>query len=83
MSEYGPIGPFCGKGDPLYADAVKAVRAARRGSISTVQRVLRIGYNRAAHMVEAMENDGIVSAPNYKGERLVLAKPTPTREAGE
>jgi DNA segregation ATPase FtsK/SpoIIIE-like protein len=46
--------PFGGANDPLYLDAVAIVRKHRRGSISLVQRHLRIGYNRAAYMLEAM-----------------------------
>jgi recombination associated protein RdgC len=58
--------------DPLYGDAVQCVRANNRASISTVQRVLKIGYNRAARLVEAMEAAGVVSAQDFKGDRKVL-----------
>jgi DNA segregation ATPase FtsK/SpoIIIE-like protein len=61
-----------GRYDELYQQAIDVVRAKNRGSISTVQRVLTIGYNRAAYLIEAMEADGIVSPPNFKGERQVL-----------
>lgn len=46
--------PFMGKNDPLYDEAVKIVREKKRGSISLVQRHLRIGYLRASYMLEAM-----------------------------
>lgn len=49
-----------GGADPLYQQAVTLVREHNRASISLVQRVLRIGYNRAAYMVEAMNKDGII-----------------------
>jgi DNA segregation ATPase FtsK/SpoIIIE-like protein len=56
-----------GKDDPLYQDAVNIVRRLNRGSISLVQRHLRISYNRAAHMLEAMHKDGIVSPAPHGG----------------
>nr|WP_221195610.1 DNA translocase FtsK [Luteibacter sp. Sphag1AF] len=61
----------------LYDRAVRVVTETRRASISGVQRHLRIGYNRAARLVEQMENDGIVSAPQHNGNREVLAPPPP------
>ena len=60
--------------DALYEEAVKHVVNAQRGSVSYVQRQLRIGYNRAANIVEAMETAGVVSAPDTKGNRQVLLK---------
>ena len=59
--------------DPLYDQAVDIVVKSRRASISLVQRNLRIGYNRAARMVEQMEAAGIVSAMQGNGNREVLA----------
>jgi S-DNA-T family DNA segregation ATPase FtsK/SpoIIIE len=59
--------------DPLYDQAVEVVLKNRRPSISLVQRHLRIGYNRAARMIEAMEAAGLISSANATGNREVLA----------
>ncbi|HEY9033291.1 MAG TPA: DNA translocase FtsK 4TM domain-containing protein [Pseudomonadales bacterium] len=59
--------------DPLYDEAVAFVCESRKASISAVQRKLRIGYNRAARMIEAMEAAGVVSAMSSNGQREVLA----------
>jgi S-DNA-T family DNA segregation ATPase FtsK/SpoIIIE len=64
--------------DPLYDEAVAIVLKTRRASISAVQRHLRIGYNRAARMIEAMEKAGLVSAMQPNGNREVIA---PARES--
>ena len=64
-----------GELDPLYDQAVRVVTEARRASISLVQRRLRIGYNRAARMMEDMEAAGIVSTVDGSGAREVLAPP--------
>ena len=61
----------------LYDKAVAIVTQTRRASVSGVQRHLRIGYNRAARLVEQMERDGVVSAPQHNGNREVLAPPPP------
>jgi len=58
--------------DPLYDQAVEIVLKNRRPSISLVQRHLRIGYNRAARLIEAMEHAGLVSPANAAGTREVL-----------
>lgn len=58
--------------DPLYQEAVAFVMETRRPSISAIQRTLKIGYNRAARMLEGMEQTGIVTAPDSKGAREVL-----------
>lgn len=58
--------------DPLYDEAVAVVMKSRKASISSVQRHLRIGYNRAARLIEQMEEAGIVSAPEGNGSRTVL-----------
>jgi len=63
--------------DPLFDEAVKIVTESRRASISGVQRRLKIGYNRAARMIEEMERIGIVSSPESNGTREVLAPPPP------
>lgn len=62
-----------GEADPLYDKAVEVVLSTRRPSISLVQRHLRIGYNRAARLIEQMERSGVVSAMNSNGGREVLA----------
>ncbi len=59
--------------DPLYDEAVSIVLKTRRASISSVQRQLRIGYNRAARLIEDMERAGLVSAMQSNGNREVLA----------
>ncbi len=59
--------------DPLYDEAVAFVLESRRASISAVQRKLRIGYNRAARMIESMEAAGVVSSMDSNGSREVLA----------
>ena len=59
--------------DPLYDEAVQIVLKTRRASISMVQRNLRIGYNRAARLIEDMERAGLVSAMQSNGNREVLA----------
>ena len=61
----------------LYDKAVAIVTQTRRASISGVQRHLRIGYSRAARLIEQMEQDGVVSAPQHNGNREVLAPPPP------
>jgi S-DNA-T family DNA segregation ATPase FtsK/SpoIIIE len=61
--------------DALYDEAVHYVTQSRRASISSVQRKLRIGYNRAARLIEAMEAAGVVSEMGTNGQREVLAPP--------
>ncbi len=63
--------------DPLYDQAVRVVTETRRASISGVQRRLKIGYNRAARMVEDMEKAGVVGPLESNGSREVLAPPPP------
>ncbi|NOQ81138.1 MAG: DUF87 domain-containing protein [Methylophaga sp.] len=64
-----------GEQDALYDQAVQIVTESQRASISGVQRRLKIGYNRAARIVEAMEAAGVVSAMQSNGSREVLAPP--------
>jgi recombination associated protein RdgC len=63
--------------DPLYKDAVAFVIAERRVSVSGVQRKFRIGYNRSAYIVEAMERNCVVSTPGHNGNRKVLLSEVP------
>ncbi|WP_282166211.1 DNA translocase FtsK [Shewanella japonica] len=63
--------------DQLYDEAVAFVTETRRGSISSVQRKFKIGYNRAARIIEMMEAQGIVSTQGHNGNREVLAPPPP------
>jgi S-DNA-T family DNA segregation ATPase FtsK/SpoIIIE len=65
-------GEATGEKDPLYDQAVEIVLRTRRPSISLVQRHLRIGYNRAARLIEDMERAGMVSAMQSNGNREVL-----------
>lgn len=63
--------------DAFYDEAVAFVTESRRASVSSVQRKFRIGYNRAARLVEQMEQSGVVTAPGHNGNREVLAAPPP------
>ncbi|MDP2500621.1 cell division protein FtsK [Vibrio splendidus] len=65
--------------DPLFDQVVEHVVHSRRGSVSGVQRRFKIGYNRAARIVEQLEAQGIVSAPGHNGNREVLA-PAPPKD---
>lgn len=58
--------------DPMYDQAVEVVLKNRKASISLVQRHLKIGYNRAARLVEDMEKAGLVSAMSGSGQREIL-----------
>ncbi|UVE19723.1 DNA translocase FtsK [Pseudomonas sp. LS44] len=86
-AEEGPSGSFDGgegggegsEEDPLYDEAVRFVTESRRASISAVQRKLKIGYNRAARMIEAMEMAGVVTSMSTNGSREVIA-PGPIRD---
>jgi S-DNA-T family DNA segregation ATPase FtsK/SpoIIIE len=65
-------GDAAGEKDPMYDQAVEVVLKNRKASISLVQRHLKIGYNRAARLVEDMEKAGLVSAMNGAGQRDIL-----------
>ena len=73
-------GELDGEQDPLYDQAVRIVTETRKASISGIQRRLKIGYNRAARMVETMEEAGIVGSLQTNGFREVLAPPPPDLE---
>ncbi|MGH8480535.1 MAG: DNA translocase FtsK [Gammaproteobacteria bacterium] len=66
-----------GEADALYDEAVRFVTETRRASVSGVQRRLKIGYNRAARMVEEMERQGVVGSLQSNGFREVLVRPPP------
>jgi S-DNA-T family DNA segregation ATPase FtsK/SpoIIIE len=73
--EDGPLGldgEPAGEKDPMYDQAVEVVLKNRKASISLVQRHLKIGYNRAARLVEDMEKAGLVSAMSGSGQREIL-----------
>jgi S-DNA-T family DNA segregation ATPase FtsK/SpoIIIE len=74
--EGGEVGDLFGDGggekDPMYDQAVEVVLKNRKASISLVQRHLKIGYNRAARLVEDMEKAGLVSAMSGSGQREIL-----------
>jgi len=76
-AEPGAAGELDGEQDPLYDQAVRIVTETRKASISGIQRRLKIGYNRAARMVETMEEAGIVGSLQTNGFREVLAPPPP------
>ena len=71
------FGETASEKDPLYDQAVEVVLKNRKASISLVQRHLKIGYNRAARLVEDMEKAGMVSAMSSNGQREILV---PTRQ---
>jgi S-DNA-T family DNA segregation ATPase FtsK/SpoIIIE len=68
----GESGSGGGEKDPMYDQAVEVVLKNRKASISLVQRHLKIGYNRAARLVEDMENAGLVSSMSSSGQREIL-----------
>ncbi|NVJ99798.1 MAG: DNA translocase FtsK, partial [Alphaproteobacteria bacterium] len=73
----GPSGGGDDAANSLYDQAVAIVIRDKRASTSYVQRRLKIGYNKAASLIEEMEEQGVISAPNHKGQREVLV---PDRE---
>jgi S-DNA-T family DNA segregation ATPase FtsK/SpoIIIE len=75
--EGGEGGAGDAEADPLYDEAVKIVTETRKASISGVQRRLKIGYNRAARLVEAMETAGLVGPLQSNGAREIFGAPPP------
>lgn len=73
----GPTGDGDDAANSLYDQAVAVVIRDKRASTSYIQRRLKIGYNKAASLIEEMEEQGVISAPNHKGQREVLV---PDRE---
>jgi S-DNA-T family DNA segregation ATPase FtsK/SpoIIIE len=69
-----------GEADALYDQAVRIVCETRRASVSGIQRRLKIGYNRAARLVESMEAAGLVGQLQSNGFREVLAPPPPEND---
>ena len=61
-----------GSGDKLYHQALQIVARERKATTSYIQRRLEIGYNRAARLIERMEEEGVISRPNHQGKREVL-----------
>ena len=61
-----------GSGDDLYDQAIAIIARDRKVSTSYIQRRLQIGYNRAARIIEKMEEEGVISAPNHAGKREIL-----------
>jgi S-DNA-T family DNA segregation ATPase FtsK/SpoIIIE len=70
----GELGFDDGEKDEMYDQAVSIVARDRKASTSYIQRCLKIGYNRAASIIERMEREGIVGAANHVGKREVLVK---------
>jgi S-DNA-T family DNA segregation ATPase FtsK/SpoIIIE len=73
----GGYGEGGGSGDDLYDRAVAVVTRDRKASTSYIQRRLQIGYNRAASLIERMEQEGVVGPANHAGKRDILAGPPP------
>ncbi|MEL7453032.1 MAG: DNA translocase FtsK, partial [Pseudomonadota bacterium] len=75
------LGTSTGNGDEdLYAQAMAVVLRDKRASTSYLQRRLKIGYNRAATLIEQLEDEGVISAPNHAGKREILALSEPPAE---
>jgi S-DNA-T family DNA segregation ATPase FtsK/SpoIIIE len=73
----GGMGEGGGSGDDLYDKAVYFVTFDRKASTSYIQRKLQIGYNRAASLMERMEQEGVVGPANHVGKRDILVGPPP------
>ncbi len=68
----GSVGGSGDESGDLYSQAVDIVKTQRKSSISYIQRSLRIGYNKAANLVDEMEKKGVLSSPNHSGKREIL-----------
>jgi S-DNA-T family DNA segregation ATPase FtsK/SpoIIIE len=64
--------------DTLFDEAVAIITSTRNPSISYLQRRLKIGYNRSARIIERMEFDGVISTPDHRGVRKILAPEAPS-----
>ena len=69
--------PSGDKGEDLYQQALAIVIGDKRASTSYLQRRLKVGYNKAANLIERMEEEGVISAPNHAGKREIFGKPDP------
>jgi S-DNA-T family DNA segregation ATPase FtsK/SpoIIIE len=69
------IEDFAGPEDPMYQEAVRVVLEQGKASTSTLQRRLRLGYGRAARILDAMQRDGIIGPPDGSRPREVLKRP--------
>ena len=67
-----------GGDDDLYSQAMAIVLRDKRASTSYLQRRLKVGYNKAATLIERLEEEGVISAPNHAGKREILARDTPS-----
>ncbi|ULJ68587.1 cell division protein FtsK [Wielerella bovis] len=72
--EYGVTSSASGERDPLFDQAVEIILRTKKTSISSLQRQLRVGYNKAATIIEQMEDEGIISKPDHTGKRTILAR---------
>jgi S-DNA-T family DNA segregation ATPase FtsK/SpoIIIE len=73
--EDGEVAEFEGGEDPAYADAVRVVLEMGKASTSTLQRRLRLGYGRAARILDMMQHEGIIGPPDGSKPREVLKRP--------
>ncbi|MEL6830803.1 MAG: DNA translocase FtsK, partial [Pseudomonadota bacterium] len=69
------------KDEDLYAQALQIVVRDKRASTSYLQRRLKVGYNKAATLIERLEEEGVISAPNHAGKRSILQKGDTTSDA--
>ena len=62
--------------DPLFDQAIEVILRTKKATVSSLQRHLRIGYNKAATLIDQLEAEGVVSAPDHSGKRTILAHKT-------